>query len=60
MDQARRDARWRKRRIIYNNDGDDALFARDGLEHEHDVAEALAVRTSGNWWMIFSTPAARR
>ena len=47
MDQARRDARWRKRRIIYNNDGDDALFARDGLEHEHDVAEALAVRTSG-------------
>ncbi len=47
MDQARRDARWRKRRIIYNNDGDDALYARDGLEHEHDVAEALTVRTAG-------------
>ncbi len=47
VDQARHDARWRRRRIIYNNDGDDALFARDGLEHEHDVAEALAVRTSG-------------
>lgn len=47
MDQARRDARWRQRRIIYNNDGDDALYARDGAEHEHDVAEALTVRTSG-------------
>ena len=46
MDRARREARWRKRRIVYNNDGDDALFARDGLEHEHDVAEALTVRTS--------------
>ncbi len=47
MDQARRDARWRKRRIIFNNDGDDALYARDGIEHEHDVAEGLTVRTSG-------------
>ena len=47
MNKARQEARWRRRRIIYNNDGDDALYARDGLEHEHDVAETLTVRTSG-------------
>ena len=48
MDEQRQKARWRRRRIIYNNDGDDALEARSGLEHEHDVAEALAVRASGD------------
>ncbi len=47
MDEARRAARWRRRRIIYNNDGDDAIYARDGAESEHDVAEGLTVRTSG-------------
>ena len=25
MNQTRRDARWRRRRIIYNNDGDDYI-----------------------------------
>ena len=48
MDAAREKARWRKRRIIYNNDGDDALEARSGVEHEHDVAEALMVRKTGD------------
>ena len=47
MNEARRQARWRKRRIIYNNDGDDAIYARSGLAHDHDVAESLAVRTEG-------------
>ena len=37
MDQARRDARWRRRRVIYNNDGDDALYARL-IELEPDPA----------------------
>ena len=48
MDAAREKARWRRRRIIYNNDGDDALEARSGVEHEHDVAESLMVRSSGD------------
>ena len=48
MDAERQKARWRRRRIIYNNDGDDALEARSGIEHEHDVAEALMVRSTGN------------
>ena len=48
MDEQRQQARWRRRRIIYNNDGDDALEARSGIEHEHDVAESLAVRASGD------------
>ena len=48
MDEQRQQARWRRRRIIYNNDGDDALEARSGVEHEHDVAESLAVRASGD------------
>lgn len=47
MSEARTKARWRKRRIIYNNDGDDAVYARSELAHDHDVAESLAVRTSG-------------
>ena len=47
MDEKRRAARWRKRRIIYNNDGDDALEARTGVEHDHDVAEALMTRKTG-------------
>lgn len=47
MDEARRQARRRKRRIIYNNDGDDAVYARTGAELEHDAAEGLTVRTEG-------------
>ncbi len=48
MDAERQKARWRRRRIIYNNDGDDALEARSGVEFEHDVAESLMVRSSGD------------
>ena len=48
MDAEREKARWRRRRIIYNNDGDDAIEARSGVEHEYDVSEALAVRASGD------------
>ena len=45
MSPERERARWRKRRLIYNNDGDDVIEARpDGGEHEHDVAESLMVR----------------
>jgi hypothetical protein len=47
MNEARKKARWRKRRIIYNNDGDDAVCARTGQEFEHDSAEGLTVRTEG-------------
>ena len=47
MNEARKQARWRKRRIIYNNDGDDAVFVRTGAELEHDSAEGLTVRTEG-------------
>ena len=43
MNQARRDARWRKRRIIYNNDGDDVIQARTPQE----TAQGLAERESG-------------
>ncbi len=49
MDAEREKARWRKRRIIYNNDGDDVIEARpEGAEHEHDVAESLMVRKTGD------------
>ncbi len=48
MDADRLKARWRKRRIIYNNDGDDVIEARSGVEHEYDVSEALTVRASGD------------
>ncbi len=48
MDAEREKARWRRRRIIYNNDGDDAIEARSGVEHEYDVSEALTVRASGD------------
>ena len=49
MDAERHKARWRKRRLIYNNDGDDVIEARpDGVEHEHDVAEGLMVRRTGD------------
>ena len=54
-------ARWRRRRLIYNNDGDDVIEARpDGVEHEHDVAESLMVRrtrdTVQNFLDARSTP----
>jgi hypothetical protein len=49
MSPERESARWRKRRLIYNNDGDDVIEARpDGVEHEHDVAESLMVRRTGD------------
>ena len=48
MDAERHKARWRKRRIIYNNDGDDVIEARSGMENEHDVAEGLMVRRTGD------------
>ena len=48
MNEQRHQARWRRRRIIYNNDGDDAIEARSGVEHEYDVSEALTVRASGD------------
>ncbi len=49
MNGEREKARWRKRRLIYNNDGDDVIEARpDGVEHDHDVAESLTVRRTGN------------
>ena len=49
MNAERERARWRKRRIIYNNDGDDVIETRpDGVEHEHDVAESLTVRRTGD------------
>ena len=48
MNTEREKARWRKRRIIYNNDGDDVIEARSGLEREHDVAEGLMVRATGD------------
>ena len=47
MNETRKQARWRKRRIIYNNDGDDAVCVRTGAELEHDSAEGLTVRTEG-------------
>ncbi len=43
MSQTRRDARWRRRRIIYNNDGDDVIQARTSQE----TAQGLAERESG-------------
>ena len=53
-------ARWRQRRIIYNNDGDDVIEARSGVEHEHDVAGAMTVRATGDMLQDFldarSTP----
>ncbi len=42
MDEKRKAARWRKRRIIFNNDGFDVIEARTGVEHRHDV----------NWQML--------
>ena len=49
MNAERERARWRKRRIIYNNDGDDVIEARpEGVEHDHDVAESLMVRRTGD------------
>ena len=48
MNADRMKARWRQRRIIYNNDGDDVIEARSGVEHEHDVAGAMTVRATGD------------
>ena len=39
MNQTRRDAGWRKRRIIYNNDGDDVIQARTPQETAQGLAE---------------------
>ena len=60
MNADRMKARWRQRRIIYNNDGDDVIEARSGVEHEHDVAGAMTVRATGDMLQDFldarSTP----
>ncbi len=60
MDADRMKARWRQRRIIYNNDGDDAIEARSGVEQEYYVSEGLTVRASGDLLQDFldarSTP----
>ena len=45
MNEQRRAARWRKRRIIYNNDGNDVREAWTGVENRHDVEEKLFRRT---------------
>ena len=45
MDEKRRAARWRKRRIIYNNDGNDVREAWTGVERRHDVEEKLFARS---------------
>ncbi len=46
-DKKRKAARWRKRRIIYNNDGDDVVEVRTGPHHRHDVEESLTTRSGG-------------
>ena len=43
MNQTRRDARWRRRRIIYNNDGDDVIQAKTPQK----AAQGLLRRDSG-------------
>ena len=43
----RRAARWRKRRIIYNNDGNDVREAWTGVERRHDLEEKLFARSGG-------------
>ena len=45
MNEQRRAARWRKRRIIYNNDGNDVREAWTGVENRHDGEEKLFRRT---------------
>ena len=45
MDENRRAARWRKRRIIYNNDGNDVREAWTGVERRHDLEEKLFARS---------------
>ena len=43
MEEMRKTARWRTRRIIYNNDGDDVIE----VENRHDVEESLMERDRG-------------
>ncbi len=38
MNEMRRAARWRRRRIIFNNDGDD-IHNAPSVNLEHDVAD---------------------
>ena len=47
MDEKRKAARWRKRRIVYNNDGQDVIEARTGEEHRHDIQWQMSVRSGG-------------
>ena len=47
MDEKRKAARWRKRRIVYNNDGQDVIEARTGVEHRHDIKWQMLVRSGG-------------
>ena len=44
MKEKRKVARWRNRRIIFNNDGDDVNVA----ETPHDVHVGLMTRTEGD------------
>ena len=46
MNEIRRAARWRRRRIIFNNDGDD-IHNAPSVNPEHDVAENLPVGVTG-------------
>jgi len=43
MDEKRRAARWRKRRLIYNNDGDDVRE----VQNRHDGNWQLLARSGG-------------
>jgi hypothetical protein len=43
MDEKRRAARWRKRRLIYNNDGDDVRE----VQNRHDGDWQLLARSRG-------------
>ena len=47
MNEKRKTARWRRRRIIYNNDGDEVFGAPPEFEDSHDSTEALMTRTNG-------------
>jgi hypothetical protein len=44
MDEKRRAARWRKRRLIYNNDGDDVRE----VQNRHDGDWQLLARTEAS------------
>ena len=55
MDEKRQAARWRRRRIIFNNDGDD-IHAEPSVNSQHDVAENLPIGKLGEPINNFSGP----